>query len=220
MAISRSAVAHWMSVVAAGGGTAPGVPKFETPQPPSYAHCIAYFEKYPFTSPGQARPSHAALAARCDLQYRREKLKALYTLITYYWVSGEASELGVTLPAQELKHVLATIEREQYPDGEGFAGFLASYRLTRADWVMQLKVELLVPRIQAKLEARPKMQVLTVQSRQQALDRFSREYERKWKGRTNCQATYVVPICRQYKPPKTPPTLVPNSVPLTNLAAK
>ena len=207
-----------MSEVAAGASTATGVPKFDTPQPPKYTACIAYFERYPFNSPGQAKPSRAALKEKCELEYRREKLKALYTLIAFYWVSGEGAELGVVVSPQELKQVLAAFERQQFPNGEGFRGYLASYRLTRADMAMQLEVELLTQRIQSKLEA--SMRNLTIQGRQQALDRFSQGYERKWKRRTNCQTGYVVPICKQYKPPKTPSTLVPNSVPLTDLTAQ
>jgi hypothetical protein len=219
--ISVAAVDHWMSVVAAGASTAPGQPKLEIPQPPSYTACIAYEERYPLsTAAGQGKRTRAALKAQCDHLYRKLKLKALYILISFDWVSGEAAELGVKLADTELRHVLTFFEHQHFPKGESFKGYLASNRMTLADITQQLKQELLVNDVQRKLNAQPSMQRLTVQQRQQVLNGFGREYEGKWRHRTDCQTGYVVPICRQYRPPKTPPDLVPNAVPLTDLAAQ
>ena len=220
--ITTAQVDHWMSVVAASASTNPGQPKFDTPRPPGYAACIAYLQKYPeFGSTTEpAGPSRAALKAKCEFEYSKESLKALYVLISFDWVSGEARELGVKLPAGELTKVLTLYEHHVFPNGDSFQGYLASMRQTPADVKMEIEQELLVVAVHRKLEAQPSMQRLTVQQRQLALDRFAQEYERRWKSRTDCQAGYVVPICRQYRAPKTPSKLVPNALPLTDLAAE
>lgn len=47
-------------------------------------------------------------------------------------------------------------------------------------------------------------QQLTAQQQQQALSKFIKGFQTKWKQRTDCRASYVVPDCKQYKAPKTP----------------
>jgi foldase protein PrsA len=41
---------------------------------------------------------------------------------------------------------------------------------------------------------------------QTALTKFVKEFEQRWKGRTECRAGYVMQRCKQYKAPKTTPT--------------
>jgi foldase protein PrsA len=41
---------------------------------------------------------------------------------------------------------------------------------------------------------------------QTALTKFVKEYEQRWKGRTECRASYVMQRCKQYKAPKTTPS--------------
>jgi hypothetical protein len=219
--ITRTEVDHWMSIVAAGESTPPGQPKADTPEPPSYTKCIAYLEHYPM-SPAypRPRPARAQLKLHCEQEYRKEKLKALYILISRDWVAGAASALGVRLADAEVMHALASLKHQQFPSAATFERYLASMRYTVFDIASLLKLSLLESKVQHKLEARADVQHLSVEQRQRALDTFSKEYEQQWIGRTDCHAGYVVPICRQYKRPKTPPTLVPPSVPLTHLTAE
>ncbi len=49
-------------------------------------------------------------------------------------------------------------------------------------------------------------QQLTAQQQQTALSAFVKEFKKKWEGRTDCRAEYVVMDCKQYKAPKTPAT--------------
>jgi hypothetical protein len=221
--ITKAQVDHWMSVVAAGASTGPRQPKFQTPKPPRYQACIAYLAKYPSFGAG-VEPlksfSQGSLKAKCEFEYEKEKLKALYVLIAYDWVTGEAAELGAKLAPGALSGTLDAFAHQSFPNGEGLSGYLASMRQTKADITMEIKQELLVSAVQRKLEAQPRVRELTQQQRQLVLTKFGQEYRRKWTQRTDCQAGYVVPICKQYKKPKTPPRLVPNEVPLTNLAAQ
>jgi foldase protein PrsA len=46
-------------------------------------------------------------------------------------------------------------------------------------------------------------QQLASQGQQQALTKFVKEFQKKWKARTECRAEYLVQDCKQYKAPKT-----------------
>jgi hypothetical protein len=219
--ITKAQVDHWMSAVAASASVNPGEPKFTTPQPPGYEACIAYLKKYPAfgaTVEPVDTASRAAVKGKCEFEYEKEKLKALYDLIGPKWVAGEAAELAVATPTAELNRVLTAFSRQFSGKAGSFRQYLASMGETPGDERALLEEELLAKAVQRKLEAQPSMQGLTTQQRQSALNRFSAGFLRKWRARTSCQPGYVVPICRQYMQPKTPPKLVPNALPLTNLA--
>jgi foldase protein PrsA len=49
-------------------------------------------------------------------------------------------------------------------------------------------------------------QQLVAQGQQGALSKFVKEFQKKWKGRTECRAGYVVQDCKESKTPKTPTT--------------
>lgn len=46
-------------------------------------------------------------------------------------------------------------------------------------------------------------QTLIAQQQQQALSKFIKNFKKKWLGKTDCRAGYVVADCKQYKAPKT-----------------
>jgi foldase protein PrsA len=46
-------------------------------------------------------------------------------------------------------------------------------------------------------------QLLASQGEEKSLEKFSKEFEKKWKARTECRAEYVVQACKEYKAPKT-----------------
>jgi foldase protein PrsA len=65
----------------------------------------------------------------------------------------------------------------------------------------------------AQAEASIKQQ-LAAQEQQGALSKFVKNFRKKWTGRTDCRAEYVVMDCKQFKAPKTPSTPTP-AVPQT-----
>ncbi len=212
--ITKATVDHWMSALAAGPVTAPGQPKADVPQPPNYVACISYKKRY---QPGNSGSTQAQLKTQCELEYQRLKLQALYTLITGDWVQGEATELNAKISGQELERRLASVKRQSFPGGMSFDEYLASTRLTEADFLLGLKLTLLTDKVQRTLEDQPAMQRLTFRQLGTAFEKFGREYVRKWTARTDCRAGYVVPICQQYKPTNTPPTTAPPSIPLASI---
>jgi hypothetical protein len=211
-----------MSVIAADASTAPGQPTPKPPDPPSYTACIAYLRAYAqWAKPvdGRSVVTSKRLKAQCEYEYQKLKLKALYTLIPYAWVTGEAAKLGVKATGRELQRRLALL-KSQFPNEAAFKKYVVSRGVTIADLLLDIKVSALVELIQHKLETENKKWHLTTAQRQGMLDRFGTEFKAEWTARTDCRPGYVVPICRQYDLPRTPFGLVPPAVPLTNLATE
>lgn len=219
--ITSAQVDHWMSVIAAGASTAPGQPTARPPDPPGYVSCIAYLRAYaPWAKPGDGRPAVTSgrLRAQCEYEYEKLKLKALYALISNVWVAGEAGELGVKATPGELRHALVQL-KSGFPNEQAFKKFMEVRGLTLADLLDETTQGVLVELIQQKLEQEGDLQHLTTAQRQQRLDQFGRRYEAKWKSRTDCRQGYLVPICERYHLATVPFGLVPNALPLTDLAA-
>ena len=64
------------------------------------------------------------------------------------------------------------------------------------------------PETQAQAQSSIKQQ-LTATQQQTALGKFVKEFKKRWTGRTDCRAGYVVADCKQYKAPKTTSTSAP-----------
>jgi len=219
--ITRAATFHWMSVIAGEVSTLPGQPTPLVPQPPGYSACITYRRRYA-TAPrvaGQPLPTPIELKRECELEFQKEKLKALYFLISYAWVDGEASELGVKVTSQSLQRELARLQTGISSPVQ-LRRFLVGARGTAADLMLRLKLNLLTTEIRRKLEHEKGGQQLTVAQRQQVLNRFSAQFARRWMAKTNCHPGYVVPICAKHTGPEVAPTLMPPSVPLTKMTAE
>jgi hypothetical protein len=219
MPIRRAAVQHWMSVIAAEASTAPGQPKEQPPQPPGDVACIAYMRAYGAKMVDPiAHASSAQLKGRCEHEYRKMKLKALYAVIVYAWVTGEAAELGVHATSAELSRSLAAFN-SQFPTRAALESYLAGTGATHTDLVQNLEQGLLIEKIEQHLEAARARRHLPSAALQRERDTFGAAFKARWTSRTSCSPGYVVPLCRQYKTPSTPPELVPPAVPLTNQPA-
>jgi hypothetical protein len=216
--ITTATVAHWMSIIAGEGSLPSGQPFPLTPDPPRYSTCIAYNRKFPSTSANESPQSgQAALKRACEVEYQKERLKALYFLISYEWVSGEASELGVYLPSKAAQEELSLL-KARLP-GPALRKFLVGSRGTFSDMLMRIKLELLTRIVQEHLEKGYAERHLTPQQRQQALEDFGKRFRTQWSAETACHVGYVVPICKGYVAPRIPPPVSPPGIPLTTMRA-
>jgi hypothetical protein len=209
--ITKATVDHWLSALIARGGNGrePGPP---TPAPPDYKACIAYERVYhSYGLPPNANPKQRK--AYCELQHRRYTLKALYLLISYHWVVGQAAELGLRLDRAQLAQELSTFKRAlNVSTPAAYARYLRFERATPQDVALSFELEQLEREIEAKVTGPAGVQ--SPQGRQ-ALTRFGEAFKRRWLARTSCQPGYVVPICREYNPPSRPPEFTPPALPLS-----
>jgi hypothetical protein len=210
--IRSGEVEHWISVLKARGssGREPGPP---APVPPHYAACIAYARVHRNSIPPSTPAIPKQPRAYCEFEYRRFKLKALYLLISYQWVVGEAAELGMRPNEPELAHELSLYRKALgLTSAAAYKRYLGFLRADTADLLLSLEMEQLVRAVEAKVAGAAK----TTAQREAALAQFGKEYKARWLARTDCRSGYVVPICRQYAPGRTPTTFAPPSVPLTD----
>lgn len=216
--ISTSTVAHWMSVIAGEVSTTPGDPEPPVPDPPRYGRCIAYRHAHPTTFSTKSVTT-AALVRECEQEYEKEKLKALYWVIPYEWVTGEATELGVDTNEAEVRQAMAQFDSPG-PSAAALRRTLIGTRGSSADLLSRVKLILLLKLIQNRLEGEPNAQRATTAQRQQMLEQFGQRFFTRWKGRTVCRTAYSVPLCKNYGGAPLPFGLVAPSVPLTNLTAQ
>ena len=212
--ITRGMVKHVMSVLLERGASA-SEPGRAIPTPPDYRACIAEQRAHPSSTPAPVS-SQKQPKAFCKFEYERFKLKALYLLISYQWVTGEAAELGVKVDRTELLRQLGVLRQGQGLATEAaFRQYLHYAGANIKDIYLSLELAQLATKVEEKVGSElSKGETVAV-----ALARFGKTYKRKWLARTDCRSGYIVPICRQYKRPKTPPAIVPPSVPLTALPA-
>jgi foldase protein PrsA len=78
---------------------------------------------------------------------------------------------------------------------------------TQFGWLVY-QVEKITPAKQQTLaQATPQIrQQLTSTGQQAALQKFIKDFEKKWKDKTDCREGYVVQVCKNYKKPKTSTT--------------
>jgi hypothetical protein len=208
-----------MEVIAGEISTTPGQPKPAVPAPPKYSACIAYKRKYP-VAPVSGKSTPVPLRRECAFEFEKEKLKALYFLVSNQWIDGAARELGVLPKGPELRRQLISF-KQRFPNKAVARRFLVGARGTESDLFARLKGVLLISKVQQKLEAESRQKRLGRVERQRALDEFSKRFESRWRARTNCRPGYVVPVCRQpYRAPKGVSTLAPPPVPLTKMTAE
>lgn len=220
--ITSASVGHWMSVIAAGASTTPGQPTPKPPDPPGYAKCIAYLRAYaPWAESVKGRPrvTTKRLKAQCEYEYQKLKLKALYAVIPYAWITGEAAELKVTVTSAELQRRLALL-KSQFPNEAAFKQYVTNRGATIGDLLVDMRQSALAETIKHKLESESTTRSLTSAQRQERLNKFSSEYVAKWTARTDCQPGYIVPLCKQYDLPKMPLGLKPPTIPLTEMSAE
>jgi hypothetical protein len=211
--ITRASVEHWMSVIAASaeGG---GQPAPETPDPPRYRRCIAYKRAYdPKPPAARPAPNVSQLKSECERDYEKVKLKALYFLISLAWLKGKGAELGVHADAAAVQGELAAFKKG-FPSEQAYKRYDMLKRITQADTEARLRMAVLVAKIQQKLEARAGGTTTNASRRTAVMREFANIFRRQWKAKTSCRAGYVVPLCKEYKPPAKPSALVPPQVPL------
>jgi hypothetical protein len=217
--IAKAAVEHQMLVIAGEVSTVAGKPEPPVPDPPRYSVCLAFRQKYPSTFETDPEgASTSKLRAECESEFQKEKLKALYYLVSNAWVEGEAGELGVTATNGEVEQELAQLIAHAPSEAEA-RRVLVGTRGTPADLRDAIKLDVLMRKIQKELE-RQLGQQATPARRQQALNAFGARYQRKWTARTQCSSENLVRLCRNFRPPGVGAEFVPPAVPLTNLTAE
>lgn len=190
--ITRAAVSHWMSTLAGGDyhqlSGKETVPAGLVSDPPNYPACVARLQGAMAHAPARApKPDGVRLLTKCQQLYEALRQQAISLLVSDQALISLARELGVTASDAEVLKLFKRVRATEFPTEAELRQYLASRRLSMADELFLLKVNLLGQKLLAQVPKEGK----------QAEARLV-EAERRWTARTSCSAGYVVKHCRQF----------------------
>lgn len=111
-------------------------------------------------------------------------------LISAEWVIGEAADLGIEIRTGEVRHEFERLRRAQFPKRAAFKKFLRQTGQTAADILLRVRLSMLTTRIQQRVAGHG-----SARRRGNALTRFVKRFERKWRAQTYCETLYKMPRC-------------------------
>jgi hypothetical protein len=200
--ISKASLNHWIHVEAIIDHELPQapVPTGEVPDPPRFVACAGYLARKARADPApHSVPSSVTLKQQCRERYSAVREHILRILITYMWLKAEAAKLGVQVSDGESTQQLARYSKEVFKTSAAFQRYLRYTGESLADELLVGKMDLVSAKLERKLISERGVPGATS---------FFRNFPKRWAAKTNCQAEYVVPGCKQYKGPKAPEAVV------------
>jgi SurA N-terminal domain len=122
--------------------------------------------------------------------YPRIANRALGERLDAIWIQGQAREMGIGVRPHEISRELAHLKKEAFKNEAQYRRFLREAHFTNLDVRERVKLQLLSEKIQVRV-----VFGLSEAEGQRALNRFVKEYEERWRGRTVCAPDYVTVRC-------------------------
>jgi hypothetical protein len=197
--ISSAAYAHWMLIGAATVEMPrPGVPPVQPVayDPPGFEACVSRLRQ---SSAGVAT---SQLRTRCENTYAAIQRRILNFLITGYWLRGAAAEQHLEVSTGEVRAKFEEEKRTNYSSAAAFRRLQEASRQTQPDLEFATQTQMLSTRLLERFEKRNPHE----SSEQATIRAFNRSIKATWVPRTSCSPGYVVPDCKQYRPPAKPTT--------------
>jgi len=170
---------HWAKVASlTQGGSNPGV----VAVPPRYGSCVRTLHKKGY--------SWKKAWSECRSQFAAYNENVMSLLITSSWILGEAKERNLSVTAAQVNAKFNQTKKAAFPTEKAFREFLRSSGESVGDIKGRLKVDLLSDKIRADVT-----KGLNDSQAQDALTRFVRAFQSKWKSRTTCNRSFAVDIC-------------------------
>ena len=192
--INKATYEHWMAVGAATvekpkpNGPLPKVLAYA---PPAFTACVAQLRA---TVP-ESTPS-TPLQDECKATYESIRKRILNFLITGFWLRDAAAEQRVSVSPAEVMSKFEEEKRAHYTP-ESFRRLQEASHQTVPDLEFSIATQML----SAKLLAKFAKEHGDEKNEQLAVSAFNKSIRFKWIPRTSCQPGYVVPDCKQYRPP-------------------
>jgi hypothetical protein len=132
--------------------------------------------------------------------------EAVTSLISYLWVVGEASELGVNPSQREVQQAVNKETSRSYPTPAALQKYIqtlkeAGYNTT--DLLLKARLSIASERIFAIIARKTPSHASQTQH-EQTLATFIKTWREKWHAKTNCTTGYIVQKCAQYTNTHTP----------------
>ena len=186
---------HWMAIGAATvemprPGTA--LPRPITYKPPAFTACVdRYLEHMPKSTP------LGPLRAECKLTYESIQARILSFLITGYWLRSEANARHIHITSAEVHMRFEEERRAHYPSLGSFRRLQEASHQTISDLEFATETQILSTRLFERFVKEHRHFL----SEEAAVRAFNNNIKSKWITRTSCEPGYIVPDCKQYKPP-------------------
>jgi hypothetical protein len=161
--------------------------------PPAFTACVARLQ-------GEHTPTSAisSVTTNCRRKYEGIQKRILNFLISGYWLRGEATHQGMTVTEAEIRKKFEEEERAAFPNRASLRKLEAVTRQTASDLTFAVGTQMLSTKLLehfAKRHPRGKSEAATVAA-------FNTSIRSTWTPRTSCAPGYIVPDCKQYRPPK------------------
>lgn len=198
--ITKAEVSHWMQALA-------GVTYFElsaqhtvpsglVSDPPNYASCVSHLEAAAASAPAKAtQPTSVELLTKCREIYLAMRKQAIGYLVDLQWGIDTYRDLGVTASEAELQRAFKKVKADRFSTEAQFTSYLARSRLSLADEMEEVKLNLLSAKALPKLTRR----VHGVKTANQVVYAKFLDYGRAWTAKTQCKPGYVVEHCSEYR---------------------
>jgi len=116
--------------------------------------------------------------------------RALGERLDAIWIQGQAREMGIGVRPREISRELASLKKKAFKNEAEYRRFLEEAHFTRRDVRERVKIQILSEKIQVRIASG-----LSEAERQKAFNKFVREYEERWRGRTVCAPDYITVRC-------------------------
>lgn len=198
--ITKASVNHWMATLAGGDyyqlSHKHTVPAGLVSEPPNYPRCVSQLEVAAANAPIKRAPQTGVqLLQKCRQLYQALRTQAVAFLVNSQWLVNLAREEGVTASDAEVRKLYSEIKAREFPKQAELERFMAARRLSVADELSIVRLDVLAQKIEKKLTSGGK----------RALAKFTQAGKR-WTAKASCKPGYVVEHCKQYVPHPTPLT--------------
>ncbi len=111
-------------------------------------------------------------------------------LISAQWIAGEAADLHIAVSPAAVRHRFVQLRRKQFHERGAFRAFLKRSGETVSGLLLRVRTDMLSTLIEKRVAGHG-----STKARERRLSQWARQFERKWRGQTYCEAAYRVPSC-------------------------
>lgn len=191
--ITRQALDYWMRTLFGEdfvAATEQTVPAGLVSEPANNSKCVSMIEAGMSSSlQGPARPTSAQLFHKCQMLNVALKAQALAQLISWQQTIQTAASKSIKVTDAEAQQRLEEIQREQFPKPGEWQAYLNERGWTPAVELLRTKLSLLSANLSQQAAS----------GGEKALAAFYVQQHARLKGKTTCEAGYVVEGCREFR---------------------
>jgi hypothetical protein len=167
------------------------LPKLVSYEPPAFTACVAHLRAN--VAKLKTPTTQKTLETECRQIYTGIQSRILNTLISGYWLRGEAVAQGLSVSAAEITKQFEQEKLTSYPTAAAFRRLQQTSHQTVPDLMFAVETKMLSEKLFSKFQdtkAKGKTEG-------EAIAAFNQYIDSKWTAKTSCRPGYVVKDCAQ-----------------------